>query len=237
MRERRIVTQGCEVRVEQRADGDNQAPRIVAHAAIWDLKTTIWPGHDEVVRRGAFSESIEGDTEDTVALFNHDANWPLGRESAGTLKLSEDDTGLLYEVTVPDNQTIRDRVLDPIERGDVTGSSFQFEAIEAPVSSDANGTELREITRAKLYDVSPVVFPAYPTADAQVRSALAEGTGLDELAVFLRALRGGGLTDTDIRCTFVSVLGEAPAPTPSAWTADLEERKRLHDLRLRELEL
>ncbi|HHW13481.1 MAG TPA: hypothetical protein GXX28_00935, partial [Firmicutes bacterium] len=64
---------------------------IVGHAAVFDTITDLgW--FQERVARGAFAESIRVD--DVRALFNHDPNIVLGRNKAGTLRLSEDETGL-----------------------------------------------------------------------------------------------------------------------------------------------
>ncbi|MCT7656157.1 HK97 family phage prohead protease [Oceanimonas sp. NS1] len=60
------------------------------------------------------------------ALFNHDPNFVLGRTRSGTLALSVDADGLRYEIDPPDTQTVRDLVLAPLARGDITGSSFAF---------------------------------------------------------------------------------------------------------------
>jgi hypothetical protein len=235
MRERRTIR--GELRVDHQTEG-GEAPSIIsAHAALWDVQTTIWPGHDEVIRSGAFRESIAGDTEDAVGLFNHDPMALLGRHSAGTLRLSEDDVGLRYEIDAPDTQAGRDLVTS-IGRGDVVGSSFQFEAIEAPVATDADGVEVREVRTARLYDVSPVVFPAYPTDDVAVRALVGfESSRLahvsratrSHVTELIRGLLDAGLTPEDLRASISSALDRSEGD-PSAIANDLDERYRRLEL-------
>lgn len=175
--------------VEIREEGDTV--HIVGHGAVFDTETEIFRGFFEVVRRGAFTEAISSD--DVRGLFNHDSNFVLGRNRAGTMTLREDDKGLLYDIVAPETDIVRDLVLAPMKRGDVTGSSFSF-TIDQQRWTERQDNELREILKVKrLYDVGPVTFPAYPTADSQVRTLLRECTKVEELEVYER-LHGKALT-------------------------------------------
>ncbi|MDE9590816.1 HK97 family phage prohead protease, partial [Xenorhabdus bovienii] len=82
----------------------------------------LW-GFREIVKPGAFDEVLN---DDVRGLFNHDPNFILGRSAAGTLTVSVDERGLQYTIQAPDTQTIRDLVLAPMLRGDITQSSFAF---------------------------------------------------------------------------------------------------------------
>lgn len=115
---------------------------------------------------GAFDEAIKKD--DVRALFNHDPSAVLGRNKAGTLRLSVDDVGLRYEVT-PANTSIYKDVVEHLKRGDVDGSSFQFRTIEDKWTREGN-SEIRELRKVQLFDVGPVSFPAYEGASSGVRS-------------------------------------------------------------------
>jgi phage head maturation protease len=88
---------------ELRAGEGEQAGQLVGHAAVFNQWTTIseWygDGWDESVAPGAFRKTIK--EADIRALWNHDPNIILGRNKAGTLKLSEDETGLLTTITPP----------------------------------------------------------------------------------------------------------------------------------------
>lgn len=156
--------------VELRAEKREDKTKIVGHAAVFNtLSVELW-GFREEVAPGAFTDSIKED--DIRALFNHDPNLILGRNVSGTLTLREDDKGLFYEIDPPDTQTARDLVVS-IERGDISQNSFAFTVLPdgAKWREDANGTLIRTITRAKLYDISPVTYPAYIDTDVSLRSA------------------------------------------------------------------
>lgn len=149
--------------IEVREDGD--APKIRGHAAVFDQKTNIGP-FEERVARGAFIDSIG--TDDVRALFNHDPTHVLGRNKSGTLRMSEDSQGLAIEIDPPDTQFARD-LMTSIKRGDISEMSFGFRAIK----ESWEGTRpkaLRTLEKVRLFDVSPVTFPAYEGTDVAVRS-------------------------------------------------------------------
>jgi HK97 family phage prohead protease len=103
-----------------------------------------------------------------VALFNHDSNIVLGRSSSGTLELSSDEKGLKYVVTPP---VSRADVLELIQRRDVRGSSFAFtvEPKNESFRTGEDGKAIRQIREVSgLYDVGPVLNPAYPSTSASV---------------------------------------------------------------------
>lgn len=164
--ERRTVTFDG-LRIERRADGDDGSGpgRLVGHAAVFDSPSVDLGGFRERILPGAFAATIVND--DIRALFNHDPNHVLGRNTAGTLKLAEDDTGLQMAVDLPDTQVARDLVVS-IERGDVTQQSFGFQTISDEWSM-VDGEEVRTLKAVKLFDVSPVTFPAYPQTDIALR--------------------------------------------------------------------
>jgi len=152
--------------------------KIGGHAAVFNDQVEIWPGFEERFEPGAFAETIKDD--DIRALWNHDPAFVMGRNKAGTLRLGEDKRGLTFENDPPDAQWARD-VVTSIERGDITGASIGFRSIDEEFEKK-DGVEVRTITRAKLFDVSPVAFPAYPSTDVAVRAVLECSPGLpDEL--------------------------------------------------------
>ena len=153
-----------EFRVEQREDGKKL---IRGHAAVFNVETDLgW--FRERIAPGAFRESIE--TDDVRALFNHDSNFVLGRNKAGTLVMREDERGLYVEIDPPDTQAARDLVTS-IERGDISQMSFGFQTIKDSWETEENAAkDLRTLEKVKLWDVSPVTFPAYQETDVAVRS-------------------------------------------------------------------
>ncbi|PAM93335.1 hypothetical protein B4N84_18490 [Flavobacterium sp. IR1] len=112
--------------------------------------------------------------DDVRCLFNHNPNYILARsrDGKGTLTLSIDETGLKYSYVTPDRSYARD-LQNAIEAGDVTQSSFAFQASEViwHEAKDENEKELRQIKKiSKIYDVSPVTYPAYHDAEVAKRS-------------------------------------------------------------------
>jgi HK97 family phage prohead protease len=69
---------------------------------------------------------------------------------------------------------VGDDALVSIRRGDVSDMSFQVIAIQVDRTQEA-GEEVptRTLREARLMDISPVTFPAYPTTDVAVRSLAA----------------------------------------------------------------
>ena len=175
--------------VELRAEGD-ESPKIVGYAAKYDAPSSDLGGFTEVIRKGAFSRAVKED--DVRALFNHDANFILGRTKSGTLSLADDDTGLRIEVDPPDTQWSRD-LMESIKRGDVDQMSFAFAAVKDRWTEETNGdtyTVLRELLEVKLYDVSPVTYPAYQDTEVSVRDLIAGRDLTDEERLALRSILG-----------------------------------------------
>lgn len=159
--ERRYTT------LQVRADTSGEQPVIRGYAAVFDSLSENLGGFREKIAPGAFDEVLDNDVR---GLFNHDSNFVLGRTKAGTMRLSVDAQGLLYEITPSDSQTIRDLVLIPMERGDVDQSSFGFYVEDDDWSEDEDGRVIRTIKKVRqLLDVSPVTFPAYPDASVGLR--------------------------------------------------------------------
>lgn len=144
---------------------------IVGYAAKFNVLSNDLFGFKEKIDRHAFDNVLN---DDTRALFNHDPNYVLGRTKNGTLKLIVDDIGLRYEITPPDTTWAND-LLKSMERGDINQSSFAFtldyndpEAEEWEFD-EANNTYIRTIKKIKrLYDVSPVTYPAYEQTESVV---------------------------------------------------------------------
>jgi HK97 family phage prohead protease len=158
--ERRIVLG------ELRAVKDGEKPKIAGHAAKFDSLSEDLGGFRERIAPGAFAKAIT--SSDIRALWNHDSNIVLGRNKAGTLRLSEDSAGLYYECDPPDTQLVRDMVLAPIERGDVNQCSFGF-STRNDKWQKVDGEWIRTLLEVDLFDVSPVTYPAYQATDVAVR--------------------------------------------------------------------
>ena len=154
----------AEFRIQQT---ENEPLKIIGYAARFnELSEEMW-GMREKIAPGAFTEAIG--KSDVRALWNHDPNYVLGRTKNGTLQIREDEQGLFYDVTPPDAQWARDLV-ESIKRGDVDQSSFAF-TVDVEQWDESGNPVVRTIVKVReLFDVSPVTYPAYPTATSGVRS-------------------------------------------------------------------
>lgn len=165
--ERRSELSG-HIHLEARAENEGQ--RLVGYAAMFDTLSQDLGGFREQIRQGAFARSLEG-SPDVRALWNHNTQYVLGRTSAGTMSLREDEKGLRVEIEPPDSSWARD-LMTSVERGDVSQMSFGFRVRAGGQEFDENdeGEILRTLTDVELMEVSPVTFPAYPDTSIAARS-------------------------------------------------------------------
>ena len=153
-----------ELRVDDTLDG-----KIVGHASVFDSWSETLGGifpFKEIVRKGTFTETIKLD--DIRALFNHDPNFVLGRNKAGTLELEEDEIGLRVVITPPDTSWANDLIKN-LRRGDISQMSIGFIVLEDTWGTQ-DGIDIREIKKVQLFDVSIVTYPAYTQTDVGVRA-------------------------------------------------------------------
>jgi len=157
---------GLQVRAE---DGD-EGLRIAGRGIPFNDWSEDLGGFRERIAPGAFRESVaDGDVR---ALYNHNPDIVLGRSSTGTLRISERDDGLHYEVDVNPDDADAVSAVARIRRGDVSGNSFGFyvERAEDQEWEERDGMMWRTIKRAVLRELGPQTFPAYPQSDVAVRS-------------------------------------------------------------------
>lgn len=125
----------------------------------------------ERIKPGAFDDVL-GD--DVRVLFNHDPNQILGRTKSGTAEIFKTPEGHLgYRYKTPDRSYARD-LEDAINAGDVDQSSFAFMIRDQSwieETRDGKTVNVREISKMeRLYDVSPVTYPASPDTTVAKRS-------------------------------------------------------------------
>jgi len=145
----------------------NASGMIIGHAAVFNTLSLDLGGFQERVAPGAFDRALQNN-QDVRALWNHDANFVLGRTKSGTLTLAKDERGLIIEINPPDVGWVSD-LRKSIERKDVDQMSFQFRTIKDSWD-EVDGKIIRTLLDVDLFDVSPVTFPAYEDTDLQLRS-------------------------------------------------------------------
>ena len=155
--------------------GAPSAGVLAGYAAVYERLSQNLGGFVEKVAPGAFAQTL-ADNNPVLARYNHDDNQLLGTTEAETLRVASDDTGLPYEVDLPDTAVGRD-VAVLAKRGDVRYSSFAFRTLEDSWSVTDQGFPLRTLVKVQLVDVAPVNNPAYRDTSVGMRS-LAGPTGM-----------------------------------------------------------
>lgn len=228
-----------ETRFEVRDEGDG--PIIAGYGAVFDTPSLDLGGWREVIRPGAFKRTLKG-TPDVLSFFNHNPNNVLGRTTSGTLTVSEDFRGLAYQVKPPDATWAND-LLVSMRRGDVRGSSFMFDVVKAEWIKAEDGVDERHVSEVRLYELGPVTMPAYPAADAGVRSLLeeiGEGAGIDfrALAGLLERRRDGAPIPNESRDLIAEAIERLQGLLPAAGTrSDPPQAGHSLDVLRRRLEL
>lgn len=214
---------------EMRAVHDTDAGTITLthYAAVWNRYSLNLGGYVEQIAPGAFDESLRDD--DQIASYNHMYETILGRRTADTLALTPDNIGLRYDVVMMAGDPDAQRLAAKVQHRSVTGSSFTFRS-----ATDGEhwgwtdeGFPLVTVTRARLYEVAPVVWPAYPaTADQEIElRSLADQTGRD-LRDLVAAARENRLAD---------LLSDHEPPAEQRSGPSIESLRRRVELRAREV--
>lgn len=168
--EKRVIsTEGLEIRTD---DGKRV---IEGYAAVFDQVASIGL-FDEVIRRGAFSETLSKKPDVRATIEHEGGLTTIGRTTAGTLELQEDDHGLRVKIWPPDTQAGRDAAI-LLERGDINQMSFAFRVPEGG-DERVRGKDARWLRVLKQIDlndgdVALVSYPAYSSTTAWVRDRYA----------------------------------------------------------------
>lgn len=154
---------------------DTRGRTVTGYAAVYGALSDDLGGFRERIAPGAFSDVL---TADVRALLNHDPNEVLGRTKSGTLRLSDEQRGLRFELDLPDSP-LGENVRSAVKRGDLDGASFRF-----IVGEESWQDEIRTVTKvAELHDVTLATYPAYPAASIELRT---KGKTMDEAVTLER---------------------------------------------------
>ena len=162
--EKRVYT--IESRVEETED---KRDGVVGYGSIFNSRSENLGGFYEYISPSAITQETI-DNSDVRALINHDESLILARSTSGTLNLNVDEKGLKYEFDIPETSYGKDLAIN-MKNGNITQSSFAFTVAENgdEWSTDEDGNDVRTITKIdKLYDVSPVTYPAYRMAESDL---------------------------------------------------------------------
>jgi HK97 family phage prohead protease len=185
--------------IELRASQDGDGRTLEGYAAVFDTPTRIdsWEGQfDETIARGAFKKTLREKTP--VLQFDHGHDARTGSVPIGSIEqIREDAKGLFVRARLFDNPVV-EPIRQAIEGGAIDGMSFRFRVLrdewEEPSDKDRQKGKIpqRTIREVQLFELGPVVFPAYPTTSVGVRDALAAATTpAEKMTVVGEALTDG----------------------------------------------
>ena len=158
-------------RFELRAEGENaETMNVRGYACTFEEYVLFEVGEDKFLER-IEPTAFEGcDMSDVVFRKDHEGT-VFARTSNGALKLDVDKHGLLTDTDLSRTASAR-QMYEEIKAGMYTQMSFAFVVDDDEVVRDKDNHTYTRIIKhiAKLYDVSPVSFPANPGTDIYARS-------------------------------------------------------------------
>jgi len=149
---------------ETRDEGDNQY--IEGYFSVFNSIYEIGEGMTESIAPGAFTETL---SDDIRCLTDHDTRLVLGRTSAHTFELRQDEHGLWGRVLINRNDQDALNTKARVDRGDVNQASFGFDILEEETDFREDGSVHWTIKKVKLYECSVVTFPAYKETNLSSR--------------------------------------------------------------------
>lgn len=133
------------------------------------LSQRMW-GFREKIAPGAFREYLADSKRDVFALWNHNTDFPLASRASKTLTLEDTDDGLRFSFEVND-ALWGESAYRSIKDGIVTKMSFGFATVDDEWHTE-DKEEIRTVKKAEIYEISPVLFPAYTATNVEARSVL-----------------------------------------------------------------
>ena len=131
-------------------------------AAAYNTWSGDLGGFKEQIRSGAFARALR-EKQDVKALLNHDPNFVYGRVKNSTLTLTDTSAGLAFHVQLDKRSQKHQELYALVDRGDIDACSFAFFAGPGGDTWSADGTQRTLTNIERLFDVSVVCYPAYPT--------------------------------------------------------------------------
>jgi len=168
--ERRFLPSSIEIRAEE--DKQVTGTGIVYNSLSENFAPWMEGGLYEVIEPGAARGLL--DDEDIMILFNHDTNLVLARNK-NTATLTETDAGVVYNYKSPET-TVATDLLTNIRLKNVRKSSFAFVPKDVRNErsiqwGDMGKINIRRIVKfERLFDMSPVTYPAYNKTDVMARA-------------------------------------------------------------------
>lgn len=141
---------------------------IEGYFAVFNSVYNIAPGMSESIAPGAFSKVLNNDVR---CLTDHDTRLVLGRTTANTFEIREDEHGLWGRALVNPNDQDAMNTKARVDRGDVNQASFGFDILDEETEYRDDGSIHWTIKEVELYECSVCTFPAYEETNITARSA------------------------------------------------------------------
>lgn len=184
---RRAFPVTLEVRAKKGATG---VSTIEGYASVTESPYEMWDmfgPYSEVLRVGAFAKTL-AETPQVQLLLNH-SGLSMAYTQAGTLRLSEDSTGLHMEADVNTKRSDVSDMLLALEEGSVDEMSFAFRVTRQMWSPDYDQRDIIEVDLHR-GDVSVVNFGANPaTSVGAMRAADFDRLGDDDARALMELLQ------------------------------------------------
>jgi len=152
---------------------ESQVTTIGGLGAPYGQKSELLYGlFTETIDRGAFKESLS--TRNIFYLVGHDDAMPVAMTKDQTLRLWETDMGLYTEAIPNETQYAKDMITN-VRQGIISNQSVGMLVEDDEFLQDKKtGAWERTIHKASLYEVSAVVWPAYPQTNLGSVRSMAE---------------------------------------------------------------
>ena len=131
---------------------------IEGYFAVFNSVYDIAPGMSESIAPGAFTNTLSNDIR---CLTDHDTRLVLGRTSAHTFEVSQDEHGLYGRALVNPNDQDALNTKARVDRGDVNQASIGFNIIKEDTENREDGSVHWTIREIELFECSVCTFPAY----------------------------------------------------------------------------
>lgn len=230
-------------RANNNSDDPGDGRTLEGYAAVFETPTRIdsWEGSfDEEIARGAFKRSLR---ERTPKLqFDHGRDKRTGTVPIGKVEeVKEDEHGLYVRARLFENDVV-EPIRQAIEAGAIDGMSFRFqvdddewrdnagkkvkddELLELLWMPGERGPLKRTIKRASVFELGPVVFPAYDATSVGVRSLLDQVDGEEREALINEVVRR------------ITAVGFVPKQNPVVETTRSEEEGMTEEVHSEETE-
>lgn len=178
--------------MDLRSKDDGKTLVFSGYASVTDTPYEMedWLGaYTETVSRGAFKKTL-AESADVPFKLNHDG-MTLARTKSGTMRLSEDSTGLHVEADLdPSNSIVRD-IQSAMDRGDLDEMSFAFRVTRQEWDDAYTERHINEVNLNK-GDVSLVNYGANPHTGGLTNLRGLSDEDMDRVRSFIESMRAPG---------------------------------------------